>query len=134
MDIRERAPARPAAGQTVRKSRQRCGSLRRAWLNGLRDSASMPALHWVRESGHRPLVISGKYRDIVLKTTEAKSHVTLRELATLLEQAGPKVHHASVGTVFEARSAEFKKTLMASEQERPRVARRRAVAKLSRPD
>lgn len=125
MDICERALARLSAGQTVREV---AAALQVGPSSVVKWSARQRRYGSVapgRMGGHRRVLIPGKYRKLVLKTVAAKSHVTLRELAALLEQAGLKVHHASVGRFLKRERQSYKKTLMASEQERPQVARRR---------
>ncbi|MHB1205994.1 MAG: IS630 family transposase [Rhodospirillaceae bacterium] len=125
MDIRERAMARLAAGQTVREValalRIGASSVVK-WSARQRQHGSVAPN---RMGGHRPRAITGKYREMVLETIATKPHVSLRELTSLLEKAGLKVHHASVGRFLKRERQSYKKTLMASEQERPKVARRR---------
>jgi transposase len=135
MDIRERALARLAAGQTVREV-----------AAGLRIGPSSVVKWSARQrqygsaapgqmGGHRPLAITGKYRDLVLKTIATRSHVSLRELAALLEQAGLKVHHASVGRFLKREQQSFKKNADGIRAGKAKGrSPQRAVAKVSRPD
>lgn len=135
MDIRKRALARLAAGQTVREV---ASALRIGPSSVVKWSARQRAFGSVapgQMGGHRPLAITGKYRDVVLKAIATKSHVTLRELACLLEKAGLKVHHASVGRFLKRERQSYKKNAdgirAAKAQDR---APQRTVAKVSKPD
>jgi transposase len=134
MDIRERALARLAAGQTVREV---AAALRVGPSSVVKWSARQRQYGSVapgQMGGHRPLMITGKYRDLVLKTIKTKPHVTLRELAALLGQAGLKVHHASVGRFLKRERQSFKKNAdgIRAGKTKGRAAQG-AVAKISRP-
>ncbi len=125
MDLRERAMARLAAGESAHKVAEALSvavSSVIKWAGRARKYGSpAPA----KMGGYRRRVISGTYREMVLEAVAKKSHVTLRELAAILATAGLYVHQASVSRFLKHEGKSFKKTLFASEQERRKVARRR---------
>ncbi len=135
MDIRERAMARLAAGETVRQiaaALQVGASSVVKWSGRQRTHGSVAP---GQMGGHRPLAITGKYRDLVLDAIAKKPHASLRELAGLLEKAGLKVHHASVGRFLKRERQSYKKNADGVRAGKTKGrAPPRAVAKVSRPD
>ncbi len=125
MDLRERAMARLAEGETsyeVAEALSVAVSSVIKWAARAREYGSpAPA----KMGGYRRRVISGIYREMVLAAVAKKAHVTLRELVALLAGAGLMVHQASVSRFLKHEGKSYKKTLFALEQERPKVARRR---------
>jgi transposase len=118
-----------------------CGS-RKGWLVLSRAAAQFgvgvnTAILWVRRfretgsvapgqmGGHKPKKISGKHRDWLLERTKARDF-TLRGLVAELAERGLKVDYRSVWEFVHAENLSFKKTVVASERDRPDVARRRA--------
>jgi transposase len=70
-------------------------------------------------------VLCGSERDWLLARIAAVPDVTLRGLLSELAARGVKVSYGSVWRFFEFEGISFKKTVHASEQDRPDVARRR---------
>jgi transposase len=73
---------------------------------------------------HNPKKISGKHRDWLLEQTKARVFI-LRGLVAELAEGGLKVDYRSVWEFVQAKNLNFKKSLVASESDRPDVARRR---------
>ena len=78
-----------------------------------------------RIGGSRRRVLCGSERDWLLARIAAVPDVTLRGLLSELAARGVKVSYGSVWRFFEFEGISFKKTVHASEQDRPDVARRR---------
>ncbi len=109
MDIRERAMARLAEGETcyeVAEALSVAVSSVIKWAARLRQHGSVaPA----KMGGRRPHVIVCRYRELVLDAVKRNPHVTLRQLAAMLSAAGLYVHHASVGRFMKREGKSFKK-------------------------
>jgi hypothetical protein len=75
--------------------------------------------------GNRPYALSSE-RNWLLKRLAEQPDVTLRGLLAELAERGIKVSYYAVWHFFEHEGISFKKSLHASEQDRPDVARRRA--------
>lgn len=109
MDLRERAMARLARGETVRMVAAGLDvsvSSVVKWSGRLRRTGSAaPA----RMGGYRPFAIAGADRDWVLAAVEEKSHVTLAALAEGLAARGLKVHPASIARFLHREGKSFKK-------------------------
>jgi transposase len=135
MDIRERAIARLASGQTVREVAGALGVAASSvvkWSGRKRQSGSVAP---GQMGGHRPVLITGKYRQIVLDAIASKSHVSLRELAAMLKEAGLEIHHVSVGRFLERERQSYKKNAVRVRTRKTKSrAPQGAVAKVSRPD
>jgi len=135
MDIRERAMARLATGQTVREVASALGigvSSVVKWSARQRQHGSVAP---GQMGGHRPQAITGKHRDLVLTVIARKSHASLRELARVLEEAGLKVHYTSVGRFLKRERQSYKKNADGLRAGKTKSrAPQRAMAKVSRPD
>lgn len=109
MDLRRRAMKRLEAGETtyqVAEALSVAVSSVIKWAARARKYGSpAPA----KMGGYRPRAISGGYREMVLEAVAKKSHVTLRELASMLAAAGLKVHPASVSRFLKHERKSFKK-------------------------
>ena len=109
MDLRRRAMNRLEAGETtyeVAEALSVAVSSVIKWAARARKYGSpAPA----KMGGYRRRVISGPYREMVLEAVAKKSHVTLRELASMLAAAGLKVHPASVSRFLKHEGKSFKK-------------------------
>jgi transposase len=109
MDLRRRAMKRLEAGATtyeVAEALSVAVSSVIKWAARARKYGSpAPA----KMGGYRRRAISGTYREMVLKAVAQKSHVTLRELASMLAAAGLKVHPASVSRFLKNEGKSFKK-------------------------
>jgi putative transposase len=109
MDLRERALARLAAGET---SREVAAALDVAvssvikWSGRQRRTGSAAP---GKMGGHRPFLIVGTNRDWVLAEVERMPHVTLAALAGGLAARGLKVHPASIARFLHREGKSFKK-------------------------
>jgi putative transposase len=109
MDLRERAMDRLAAGET---SYEVSAALKVAvssvikWAQRKRATGSAAP---GKVGGHRPLMITGGYRDWVLSEVERMPHVTIAMLTEGLAARGLKVHPASVGRFLHREGKSFKK-------------------------
>jgi putative transposase len=109
MDLRERAMARLAAGES-------CGVVAAA-LN----IAVSSVIKWAarerrfgsvapgRMGGHRPFAIIGEHRLFVLRQIEKMPHMTLQALSEALAARGLKVHPATVARFMARERKSFKK-------------------------
>lgn len=109
MDLRRRAMQRLAAGETtyqVAEALSVAVSSVIKWAARTRKYGSpAPA----QMGGYRRRAITGSYREMVLEAVANKSHVTLRELASMLAAAGLQVHPASVSRFLKHEGKSFKK-------------------------
>src|SRR5579863_3991912 len=78
-----------------------------------------------RMGGHRPKGIRGEHRDWLIERCHSNDF-TLRGLIVELAERGLTVGYRSVWTFVHAEGLSYKKSLIASEQDRPDIARRRA--------
>ncbi|HEV2677306.1 MAG TPA: IS630 family transposase, partial [Aliidongia sp.] len=123
-DLRERVVASVAGGRTCRKTALLFGVSVASvvkWSQRWRQTGSVRAKPM---GGHRPLVLLAE-RDWLLARLEASPDVTLRGLQAELAERGIKVSHNAIWKLFAVEGISFKKSLHASEQDRPDVARRR---------
>ncbi|HKR89422.1 MAG TPA: IS630 family transposase [Phenylobacterium sp.] len=124
MDLRERALARKAAGETHReiaaalKISPSCVS---KWTRRERETGSAaPA----QVGGYKPRTLSGEVAEW-LRRRIAAGPFTLRGLTAELAERGIKTQPRAVWVFVHAEGLSFKKTLLPEEQTRPDVARRR---------
>ena len=125
LDLRERVVAAVAAGQSCRKVASTFGVSVASvvkWSQRLRATGSAAAR---RMGGNRPYALAGE-RDWLLGRLAEKPDVTLRGLVGELAERGIVVSYYAVWHFFEHEGISFKKSLHASEQDRPDVAKRRA--------
>jgi hypothetical protein len=87
--------------------------------------AAVPHDRKRRGPASRPYVLSSE-RDWLLTRLAEQPDITLRALLAELAERGIKVSYYAVWHFFEHEGISFKKSLHASEQDRPDVARRRA--------
>jgi putative transposase len=109
MDLRERAIARVAAGEsarTVASVLQVSVSSVIKWTQRQRRTGSVAP---GKMGGHRPRLLSGKHGDFVLERVTAEPHATLRGLAGELGERGLAIHHATVGRFLHREKRSFKK-------------------------
>src|SRR3979411_1200767 len=95
------------------------------WVRRFRETGSVAP---GQMGGHKPKKISGKHRDWLQERTKA-GDFTLRGLVAELAERGLKVDYRSVWEFVHAENLSFKKSVVASERDRPDVARRRAHSK-----
>ena len=124
LDLRERVVAAVAAGESCRavatKFKVSVASVVK-WSQRFRATGSAAAY---KVGGRRPYPLAGE-RDWLLARLAEKPDITLRALGAELAARGIKVSHFAVWHFFEHEGISFKKSLQASEQDRPDVARRR---------
>ena len=125
VDLRERALARKEAGET---NREIAAALRISpscvskWTKRKRETGSLaPA----QIGGYKPRTLSGESADW-LRARIAAGPFPLRGLSAELAERGIKTHPRAVWVFLHAEGLSFKKTLLAEEQRRPDVARKRA--------
>jgi transposase len=92
------------------------------WVRRFRESGSVAA---GQMGGHKPKAIRGEQRTWLLTRAQEKDF-TLRGLVAELAERGLKVDSRTVWNFVHAEKLSFKKTVAASEQDRPDIARRRA--------
>jgi transposase len=108
MDLRERAMARLAAGESSNSA----AALSIAVSSVIKWAARARRLGSVapgRMGGHRPFAISGEHRLFVLRQIEETPHVTLQALSEALAARGLNVHPATVGRLLARERKSFKK-------------------------
>ena len=124
LDLRERVVAAVAAGESCRAVaitfKVSVASVVK-WSQRFRATGSAAARP---VGGNRPNVLNSE-RDWLLKRLAEQPDVTLRALLAELAERGIKVSYYAVWHFFEHEGISFKKSLYASEQDRPDVARRR---------
>ena len=125
LDLRERALARKEAGET---NREIAAALRISpscvskWAKRKRETGSLAPS---QIGGYKPRTLSGERADW-LRSRIAAGPFTLRGLSAELAERGIKTHPRAVWVFVHAEGLSFKKTLLAEEQTRPDVARKRA--------
>ncbi|HEX2801998.1 MAG TPA: IS630 family transposase [Phenylobacterium sp.] len=124
MDLRERALARKAAGETNREiaaALMISPSCVSKWTKRKRETGSLaPA----QIGGYKPRTLSGECAEW-LRERIASGPVTLRGLTAELAERGIKTQPRAVWVFLHAEDLSFKKTLFPQEQTRPDVARKR---------
>ncbi|MFN9610619.1 MAG: IS630 family transposase [bacterium] len=124
MDIRERAMARREAGETVRAVADALSIAPSSvvkWSERKRTTGSVAP---GKIGGHVLPKIRGAEADW-LRARMAEGDFTLRGLVAELAERGLKVDYRTMWAFAHAEGLSFKKTALASEQERPDVARKR---------
>src|SRR4051812_7582580 len=123
-DLRERVVGAVASGQTCREvAEQFSVSVASVvkWSQRWRATGSVAA----KPMGGRRLVLLAEREWLLARLTESPD-VTLRGLQAELVERGVTVSHNAIWKLFHVEGISFKKSLHASEQDRPDVARRRA--------
>ncbi len=109
MDLRERAMARLADGETtyeVAEALSVAVSSVIKWATRARQYGSpAPA----KMGGYRRRMINGVYREMVFEVVAKKAHMTLRELVAMLAAAGLRIHEASVSRFLKHEGKSYKK-------------------------
>jgi len=109
LDLRERAMARFAAGESARVV---AAVLKVAASSVIKWSARERQFGSAapgRMGGNRPFAIRGEHRLFVLREIEKTPHVTLKALSEALAVRGLKVHPAMVGRFLARERKSFKK-------------------------
>ncbi|TPI29152.1 IS630 family transposase [Mesorhizobium sp. B3-2-1] len=126
MDLRDRVVAAvKVEGLSRRGAAKRFGvsySAAIEWLKRLEETGSVEP---GQIGGYKPKKLSGAWHDWLIERCRDQDF-TLRGLVTELGERGLKVDYRSVWNSCTPRSSVTKKTLIAAEQDRPDVARRRA--------
>src|ERR1700747_3053335 len=91
------------------------------WVRRFRETGSVAA---GQMGGHKPKAIRGEHHLWLLERIKEKDF-TIRGLVGELAERGLKVDYRSVWNFVHAEKQSFKKTVVASERDRPDVARRR---------
>jgi len=124
VDLRERALARKASGETHREiaaALQISPSCLSKWTKHERETGSLePA----QIGGYKPRTLSGDCADW-LRERVASGPITLRGLTAELAERGIKTQPRAVWVFLHAEGLSFKKTLFPQEQTRPDIARKR---------
>ena len=126
LDLRERVVAAvEKGGMSRRRAAAQFGvgiSTVINWVRRLRETGSVAP---GKMGGHKPKAISGEHRAWLLQRIE-DGDFTLRGLVAELAERGLKVDYRSVWNFVHAEKLSFKKSVAASERDRPDIARRRA--------
>ena len=125
LDLRERVVGAVAAGQSSRAVAATFGVSVASvvkWSQRFRSTGSAAAF---KVGGRRPFALAGE-RSWLLARIAEEPDLTLRAIAAELAERGIRVSYFAVWHFFEHEGISFKKSLHASEQDRPDVARRRA--------
>lgn len=109
MDLRRRAMARLERGETTYEVAEALSVAVSSVIKWAARARKYGTPAPAQMGGYRRRVISGIYREMVLEAVAKKSHVTLRELASILAAAGLKVHPASVSRFLKHEGKSFKK-------------------------
>jgi len=125
MDLRERVVAAVEQGGLSRHAAAlRFGvgvSTAITWVRRFRESGTLAP---GQMGGHKPRAIRGEH-EVWLRQRLGEREFTLRGLVAELADRGLKVDYRAVWNFAHAEKLSFKKTVHASEQDRPDVARRR---------
>ncbi|MEI9985568.1 MAG: IS630 family transposase [Aliidongia sp.] len=125
MDLRERVVAAIVGGMSCRPAAARFGvsySVAIGWMKRLRETGSVAP---GQMGGHKPRKISGEYRTWLVERCRERAF-TLHGLVVELGARGLVVDYRSVWDFVHGEGLTYKKTMVATERERPDVARRRA--------
>ncbi|HEY0146621.1 MAG: IS630 family transposase [Aliidongia sp.] len=125
MDLRERVVAAIVGGMSCRQAAARFGvsySVAIGWMKRLRETGSVAP---GQMGGHKPRKISGEYRTWLVERCRERAF-TLHGLVVELGARGLVVDYRSVWDFVHGEGLTYKKTMVATERERPDVARRRA--------
>src|SRR6266446_924607 len=126
MDLRERVVAAvETGGLSCHQAAARFGvgvSTAIVWVRRLRETGSVAP---GKMGGHKPKAIAGEHRAWLLQRAKDRDF-TLRGLVAELAERGLKVDYRSVWNFVHAEKLSFKKSVAASERDRPDIARRRA--------
>jgi transposase len=126
MDLRERAVAAVLKeGLSRHESAARFGVASSTVINWVRRFGETGSVAPGQMGGRKPKAIAGEYA-VFLARRVWDGAFTLRGLVAELAERGLKVDYRSVRDFVHAEKLSFKKTVVASERDRPDVARRRA--------
>lgn len=125
MDLRDRVVGAVRQGLSARAAAARFGvgiATAVRWARQFRTTGSVAPGHM---GGHKKRAIAGAHREWLLARCR-EQNFTLRGLVAELAARGLKVDYRSVWVFVHEEGFSYKKTLLAAEQDRPAIARRRA--------
>lgn len=127
MDLRERVVAAVERdGLSRNKAAARFGvavSTAIGWVRRFRQTGSVEP---GQMGGHKPRAISGEHRDWLIERCRAGDFALRGLVDELASERGLEVDYRSVWEFVHAEGLSHKKSLLAAEQDRPAIARRRA--------
>ena len=125
IDLRERAVAAVLPGGLSRhRAAAQFGLAVSTVVNWVRRFRERGSVAPGQMGGHKPKAIAGDHR-VFLARRVREGGFTLRGLVSELAERGLKVDYRSVWNFVHAERLSFKKTVVASERDRPDIARRR---------
>ncbi|MBW6496238.1 MAG: IS630 family transposase [Burkholderiaceae bacterium] len=125
MDIRDRAMARLDAGETVHEAAAALSVAPSSVVKWSQRRRATGSAAPGKIGGHVPRKIRGEQADW-LRARMAEGAFTLRGLVAELAERGLRVDYRTMWAFAHAEGLSFKKTALASEQDRPDIARKRA--------
>jgi transposase len=126
IDLRERAVAAVLKGGLSRhRAAAQFGVAASTVINWVRRLQETGSVAPGQMGGHKPKAIVGEHHAFLVRRIRGREF-TLRGLVAELAGRGLKVITGRCGTSFTPRSSASKKTVIASERDRPDIARRRA--------
>jgi transposase len=129
LDLRERvAAAVNRDGMARQETALHFGIAASTVINWVKRLSETGSLATGRIGGHRPKKITDADRDWLLQRCQERQF-TLRGLMAELAERGLTVGYRAVWNFVHAEKLSYKKTVLAAEQDRPDVARRRMLWK-----
>src|SRR5690606_12149950 len=124
LDLRRRIVAAIEAGASCRTAAARFDVSESAAIKLMRRYRATGSLAPGKMGGHRRPILEAE-RDWLMERVAKQSDITVRALADELAERGIVVSHVSVWNLLRHESQTHKKSVLASEQTRPDIARRR---------
>ena len=124
-DLRERAVSSVLEGKSRNKAAAQFAVAVSAVVTWVKRYQETGSVEPGQMGGHKPKSIRGEHEAFLTQRVRERAF-TLRGLVRELAERGLKVDYRSVWNFVQAEKLSFKKTVVASERERPDVARRRA--------
>ena len=126
IDLRERAVTAVLKGGLSRhRAAAQFGVAASTVINWVRRFQETGSVAPGQMGGHKPKAIAGEHQAFLVQRIRDREF-TLRGLVAELAERGLKVDYRSVWNFVHAEKLSFKKTVIASERDRPDIARRRA--------
>ncbi|MGH8515745.1 MAG: IS630 family transposase, partial [Gammaproteobacteria bacterium] len=125
MDLRTRVVGAVEGGLSCNEAARRFHVAISTAINWVRRKKDTGSVAPGQMGGYKPRSIRGEHEAWLLERIR-RGDYTLRGLVAELAERGLKVDYRSVWTFVHEQDQSFKKTALASEQDRPDVARRRA--------
>ena len=124
MDLRDRAMARLDAGETVREVAVALSVAPSSVVKWSQRKRATGSAAPGKMGGHVPRKIRGE-PEVWLRVRMAEAAFTLRGLVAELAERGLRVDYRTMWNFAHSEGLSFKKTVLASEQDRPDIARKR---------